>query len=457
MTRKGPLAVLAVLLVMVAAVVGLSLVDRPGLIVPLVLEAAVFAGITRFFLSHEEDNAQRKWLAAVVAVGGVARVFMIGLVYGVLNPYLFAPDTASYEYQGEALVSFWAGLAPAPVIAASWQKGYALLNAGAITMLGEPTWFMVVLNVFAALWTVLLTYFITRRCFGIRAARFAAVLTAVFPSMILWSVLNIRDAITMAVVTMLVLMAIRAYGRLRLRDLVWFGLGLLALSTLRDYMGFLVIAGIALGYFGALRPGRVVSTFVVGIAASLVVIMVLERAGIFSPDVLTNPVSDVQRMRLGLQQDFVQGTAGSAFGTDVEINSVGDMARYLPVGLTFFLFAPFPWSITSILQLTTLPEVLLWYLLVPFVVMGLRDAGRKESAATLLPIGVLVLTVCTYALVEGNFGTAYRHRAQVMPLFFVLAGQGLARWWDTRVQARRAALRKRADARVALLRAGGRR
>ena len=52
----------------------------------------------------------------------------------------------------------------------------------------------------------------------------------------------------------------------------------------------------------------------------------------------------------------------------------------------------------------------------------------------LVVLAVLVIVVSSYALVEGNFGTAYRHRAQIMPLFFVFTGAGLS-WTMDRVLA----------------------
>lgn len=68
--------------------------------------------------------------------------------------------------------------------------------------------------------------------------------------------------------------------------------------------------------------------------------------------------------------------------------------------------------------------------------------GRVTNA--LIPLAVLVIVVASYALVEGNFGTAYRHRAQIMPLFFVFSAVGLSRfkervvnqtqWWRTRAR-----------------------
>jgi hypothetical protein len=157
-------------------------------------------------------------------------------------------------------------------------------------------------------------------------------------------------------------------------------------------------------------------------------------------------------MRENLQQDFVAGQAGSAFGQGYDTSTLQGALRYLPVGLAFFLFAPFPWAIESVLQLATLPEVLLWYALVPFTVLGLRDLRHRQYSAGLLLVGVLAIVVSSYALVEGNFGTAYRHRSQVLPLFFVFAGRGLASWWERRRERARQRAERAAEAQAALIR-----
>jgi hypothetical protein len=55
----------------------------------------------------------------------------------------------------------------------------------------------------------------------------------------------------------------------------------------------------------------------------------------------------------------------------------------------------------------------------------MRRAILKGVHLNVIPFSVLLVITTSYALVEGNFGTAYRHRAQIMPLFFLFAGVGL--------------------------------
>ncbi|MCK5651316.1 MAG: hypothetical protein KAJ42_08065, partial [Gemmatimonadetes bacterium] len=98
---------------------------------------------------------------------------------------------------------------------------------------------------------------------------------------------------------------------------------------------------------------------------------------------------------------------------------------FLPVGISFLLFAPFPWAIESTLQASAAPETLLWYPLFLAALAGMRYGVVKAGNLNVIPLAVLIVVTTSYALVEGNFGTAYRHRAQIMPLFFVFSSAGL--------------------------------
>ena len=438
---------LAGAVVAAAFVLGGLLVGKPGVVLPLTLEAMFLFGLTLLLLRREKDVAQRRWLVRMLVLAGALRGFVAFLIYGVLDPILFAPDTASYYAQGLSIVRFWQG-GPRPEIVDQWQSGYAYLNALAIKLLDDPTWFVVVLNAFASLWTAVFTYFLTRRCFGVKAARIASLLVAAFPSMVLWSVLNVRDSLTTCLVVFLVFLAVRSYRSLNLVDVVLFVGGAVLLSTLRDYMGFLVMAGVGLGMVMALRPDRMASTLVIGTAAVLGLTLTLEQSGVFGPEVLRDPFQHAETLRRGLQGDFRGGLAGSAYGVDVEIRGAGDALRYLPIGLVFFLFAPFPWAIRSTLQVLTLPEVLLWYSIAPFTLAGIRQSLKPQHRDAVVVFSVLMLVVSSYALVEGNFGTAYRHRAQVMPLFFTFAAHGVAAWIARRSSEERAKIRRRSRARL---------
>ncbi len=456
MNRAGALFVVLVSLTIAGLILGAGLVRDPTVILPLTLELALLFGATRFVLGLVRDKALQGWLVRTVIVAIALRLIALVVVHFVLAQALFAPDAGSYFAQGLSIFNEWNG-GPEAVLPSQWQSGYAYMNAMFFVAFKDPTLGMSVLNLFAGVWTVVIVFLLGRACFGVQTGKVAAILVAIFPSMILWSVVNIRDSITTFLVATIVLLAVRAYERVRGLDLLLIvGLSI-ALSTLRDYMGVLVLTGLAMGYVAALRRGRMTSSLLGGTVIVLFLFFALEQFGIFRPEVFNDPIRSAAQLRTGLQGDFTGGLSGSAFGTEFDTSTIGGVFRYLPLGLTYFLFAPFPWAVRGTLQLITLPEVLLWYALVPFTVVGFAKAGQRAHRASFLLVGVLLIAVTSYALVEGNFGSAYRHRAQVMPLFFVFSAHGLVVWVRRRRERSRVRQQRILDARARLLRPTARR
>ena len=174
-----------------------------------------------------------------------------------------------------------------------------------------------------------------------------------------------------------------------------------------------------------------------GTAAALALTYFADEVGLFSAIRPEGLLETAQVLRTGLQQG-----ATSAFGVGAQTRTIGAALQYIPIGGSYLLFAPFPWDVQTTLQATAMWETLLWYPLFLLSILGFRISLQNRRTRALVPLSVLLVVVSSYALVEGNFGTAYRHRAQIMPLFFVFSGVGLSwlkvrvigrtTWWRTR-------------------------
>jgi hypothetical protein len=99
--------------------------------------------------------------------------------------------------------------------------------------------------------------------------------------------------------------------------------------------------------------------------------------------------------------------------------------EYLPFGVAFALFAPFPGSGTQPQDLLPIPEMLVWYVLLVAAAIALWRWRRRWRV--LAPIVLFVAgTVLIFALAEGNVGTLYRHRAMIIPFVALLAAPTIA-------------------------------
>ncbi len=129
--------------------------------------------------------------------------------------------------------------------------------------------------------------------------------------------------------------------------------------------------------------------------------------------------------RLQLTRNDQAALGQSAFGRDYNVSTPGGALVALPVGLTYLLFAPFPWAIAGTRQALVLPEMLAWYGLMPAFVAGLVLTIRRQFGDVLPILTFAVTLTLAYALMQGNIGTAYRQRTQVTMFFFLFMAVGL--------------------------------
>ena len=442
MIRATSGSTLVLLAVVASALLGLSVIESPGVALPFSIELILLLALTLWGLSRERDLDVRKWLVRLALAALALRLLLVLVVQFRVSPYFFAPDAEAYERIGREIGNYWAGESFAPrAIREGWRPGYYHLNAVFYSAFGDSRLALVVLNISAGVWTALITFYLTREFLPVASAKVAAILTGVFPSLVLWSVLNIRDALAALCTVVLVLYGIRLSKRIRPSHLWIFAAALLGLGLLRDYMAFLVVLGLAIASVTAVRPERMFGTMLLGTTAALALTYFADQVGLFSAIRPEGLLETAQVLRTGLQQG-----ASSAFGLGAETRTVGGALRYIPIGGSYLLFAPFLWDIQTTLQAAAMWETLLWYPLFLLSLLGFRISFRDRVTTALFPVSVLLVVVSSYALVEGNFGTAYRHRAQIMPLFFVFSGVGIfwikvrvisqTQWWRTRTRLR---------------------
>ena len=94
------------------------------------------------------------------------------------------------------------------------------------------------------------------------------------------------------------------------------------------------------------------------------------------------------------------------------------------MGLVYLLFAPFPWQIVSLRQSLTLPEMGIWWASFPLLVLGFWFAV-KYRLREMSPILIFtVMLTLAYSVFQGNVGTAYRQRAQLLVFYFIFVAVG---------------------------------
>jgi 4-amino-4-deoxy-L-arabinose transferase-like glycosyltransferase len=350
------------------------------------------------------------FIAALVIRCGLAIVSYIHFPYG-----YFAPDEAT---TANAAADYLANVPGSP---SAHGQGWTVFNILLFRIFGTEPLLPRLWNCVVGAITPLLGYALARALGAAGGARWSAILIAFFPSMVLWSTLNLHDVDAYLVILLAMLITIRLQESPRWWLVVAAALTLLAMFLVRKFSDVTVFVAVALGILAAqLRiPARLVRRIAIAAAAvvagSVVVAVVFPSPGQYFYARLG--LSQIARLR----HDLASG-ARSAVDPDPGLQTLVGALKFLPHGLVDFLLRPFPWEGGSAFSLLTRPETVLYYILLPLVVLGIVLALRKAALRTVPSLVFLAVAGMGYALVLSNLGTIYRERGQLLVVMFAFVG-----------------------------------
>jgi hypothetical protein len=123
-------------------------------------------------------------------------------------------------------------------------------------------------------------------------------------------------------------------------------------------------------------------------------------------------------------RQWAASSSESGFNEDVDVSTTEGAIAALPIGFTYLMLAPFPWQVSNFRQAITLPEVFLWWSLIPLIIFGIWYTlkNRLREAIPILLFSLMLSLV--YSIFQGNVGTAYRQRTQIQVFLFIFAAVG---------------------------------
>ncbi len=113
-------------------------------------------------------------------------------------------------------------------------------------------------------------------------------------------------------------------------------------------------------------------------------------------------------------------------------NSITASLKAIPGGLAAFYFRPLPWEAIgerSLIFRLAAVENLLWFVLYGFALFGVRPLWRRHPAIVVFGSSFFLTAGLGAAVTQGNIGTAFRHRLQILWVVALLAVVGGERLW----------------------------
>jgi hypothetical protein len=433
-------AIRAVSLVVLLLALGLALARGQGAAVPVALVGAALGGLLVFRVYR---GADRELLLTLFFAALALRL----LVAVVVHPYLLHrlvtgsrdvttvgvmfEDDRVFDVVAWALARAWAGV----IEGVDRNDGYLINNFTYATawlyyLLGHELMAAKFLNCVLGALVPVATFSLGKELGGGRVARFAAVAAAVFPSLVLWSTLNLKDVMIVLLLTATMLATIRFARAPTVFAAVLALVPFFLIESLRVYVFYLLGWLMPLTFFVLHRvPWR--RRLVIGAPFAIAVLSVVY---------LTNEtqalglryLTDKRLEALDSSRAFGANAAESGIDIEKVPRSEGGTQIQLvnaPRVLPYVLFAPFPWQARRPRDLAAVPEVLAWYGIMALAVVALVAYGRRRWRELFLPVLYGAGMVAIFSIIEGNVGTIFRHRSMLMPPAFVLAGLGLV-WLD---------------------------
>ncbi len=404
--------------------IGNSIVTSPDVGVAIVT-GFLAASICVWIIIREKGD--HEFLLRLFMGALLVRWLVASFVYYKGMQAFFGGDAFTYDAFGNALAESWQGLVDPN---APWLVNYTSANrsgwgmfyyVGAVYyVIGQNPFAIQLINSVLGAFSCVAVYKMAMIVYPQqKVARMAALLTAFSPSMILWSSQALKDAPIVLCLCLCTLYTLKLRSKFSMKGLLLLLVSLLCLFTLRHYAAYIVfvaVAGTLLLSGKRFTPLRVLQGGLLALIVGMAFIY-------FGAADVAEQAFDLKHIQAG--RVWASKTATSGFGGEVDITDPKAALGFMPIGILFVLFAPFPWMINNFRQLITLPELVVWWAMFPMMVKGywfaIKHRLRESFAICLFMLGL----VLAYSLYQSNAGTAYRHRAQLYGFFFIFISIGL--------------------------------
>ena len=102
------------------------------------------------------------------------------------------------------------------------------------------------------------------------------------------------------------------------------------------------------------------------------------------------------------------------------------------VGWVNFFLQPFPWRFLSKSSLAALPQMIIWYFLIPFSLSGTLIQLRRDCKGCIVFVLYFITVGTILSFTGGNIGTDFRMRDMLTPIVLLFSSVGLTRAFPLR-------------------------
>ena len=384
---------------------------------------------------------ERRWLIGIAGTAFALRLLFIALQFMIALPVL--NDTAVGGLSGDESYYLSRALRSRDLMLGftAGKYDYFVVNDdyGRTSYLGLLTWLqmvfgptpygMKVLNALLFITGTLLVFRAVRPAFGLMPALLGLAILLFLPSLFVSSVSLLKESLYYLVASGLTvgsLWAVRAAASSR-----WLNAALAVMATaaclwlMNDLRRGAFLMGVAgLGLATGIRLCAVSRWRAAMAGAAVLVVGLILVSQPPWRDRALDGVTSAAKMHAGhvftvghayklLDEGFYKNP-GAAMALDITLTEPQAL-RFLVRAAASFLVTPLPWEMRSVSELASMPEHVVWFLLLALIPVGLAAGWKRDPLVTSLLVGFALPAAAVVALTTGNVGTLLRLRGLVTP------------------------------------------
>ena len=404
---------------------------------------AVSAIIAGLLIGRDQHHGS--YLVRLFLLGLLLRIAIGSAIFVFNGQEFFGGDALTYDFYGGQQLLAWGGdkyaqIELARFVGSGYRSGggMVVMVAGIYGVVGRNMLAVQFINAVLGAATAPIIFLCAHEVFkNRRVANVAGIAVAFYPSLVLWSSQGLKDGPVVFFLALSILATLKLGQKFSGAYLITLITALFGVLTFRFYIFYMLLVAIGGAFVIGMRPVTAQSLarqvlIVVLLGLSMTYLGVTRYALVQYEEY--GSLEKVQRSRLDLAV-----SAQSGFGKDVDVSTTTGALLTIPIGVVYLLFAPFPWQLGSLRQSLTIPEMIIWWAAFPLLILGawfsIRYRLRQMSP---ILIFTSMLTIA-YSVVQGNVGTAYRQRSQLLVFYFIFVAIGSVLLKEKREEKRRQA------------------
>ena len=369
--------------------------------------------------------AKRRPEAAVILY--VALALRILTIY--LGNFFTLPDSVGDAYWFEIQAYEWSQVGFPKVLDTNpgWMESFFISYIIAIfySIVDRSVVLAQSLSLLFGTLSVLITFRIAQKIWGTPTAIKIGWFAALFPSLILYSVLIMREVY----VTFFLLIALNyVVDWTRTRSLKSFFLVILnfmigtawhggVIVGLIIYLGFAFIPYVKY-IFKKLLNGFIMLKSLIACLLIVTFINLFNTNDIYLPKI--GNITDLKILKKEiLKKNLVTHKGDAKYPEWIIAKSETELLYKMPIKAMYFTFSPLPWDVKKASHLTGMFDGFLHLFLV-YLIFRNRKAIWADPALRIIFL-ILLTYLFVYGVGIGNFGTGIRHRAKFIVMFMLLA------------------------------------